>query len=102
MLTSSTALGGDVDAYPLAAQVVDGDAGGGAPAEGVKDHVALVAAGLDDALQQGQGVLGGVAGAFLGPDGLVSKVGLRHGGLLTFHVALQSKRRPLRNGRRRL
>ena len=46
-------LGGYVDTDPLAAQIVGGDAGGGAAAEGVEDDVALVAAGLDDALEQG-------------------------------------------------
>ena len=42
---------GDVYADPLAAQLVGGDAGGGAATEGVEDYVALVAAGLDDAFQ---------------------------------------------------
>ena len=44
-------LRGDVDADPFAAQLVGGDAGGGAAAEGVEDYVALVAAGLDDAFE---------------------------------------------------
>ena len=46
-------LRGYVYTDPLAAQIVGGDAGGGAAAEGVEDDVALVAAGLDDALEQG-------------------------------------------------
>ena len=44
-------LRGYVDADPLAAQLVGGDAGGGAAAEGVEHHVALVTAGLDDAFE---------------------------------------------------
>ena len=44
-------LRGYVYTDPLAAQIVGGDAGGGAAAEGVEDDVALVAAGLDDALE---------------------------------------------------
>ena len=44
---------GYVDADPLAAQLVGGDAGGGAAAEGVENDVALVAAGLDDAFEEG-------------------------------------------------
>ena len=43
---------GNVYAEPLAAKLVGGDAGGGAAAEGVEYHVALVAAGLDDALEE--------------------------------------------------
>ena len=35
-------VGGDVDAGPLTARLFRGDAGGGAAAEGVKDHVVLV------------------------------------------------------------
>ena len=58
-------LGGDVDADPLAAQPVGGDAGGGAAAEGVEDDVALLAAGLDDSFEEGQGFLGWVADALL-------------------------------------
>ena len=56
---------GYVDAYPLAAQLVGGDAGGGAAAEGVENDVALIAAGLDDAFEQGQGFLGWVADTFV-------------------------------------
>ena len=57
-------LGGDIDSDPLAAKVVGGYAGGCAAAEGVEDDVALVGTSLDDALQEGQGLLGGIAGAF--------------------------------------
>ena len=42
---------GYVDADSLAAQLVGGDAGGGAAAEGIEHHVALIAAGLDDAFE---------------------------------------------------
>ena len=40
--------------------------GGAAAAERVEHHVAGVAAGGDDALEQGEGLLGGVAEAFVG------------------------------------
>ena len=64
--TSSTALGlGDVNAGPPAAQFLGGDEGGGATAEGVQDYVVLVAAGFDDALEEGKRLLGGIAETFL-------------------------------------
>ena len=50
--------------YPLAVQTLGGDGSGGAPREYVQHHIAGVAAGLDDALVQFQGFLGGVAGVF--------------------------------------
>ena len=59
---------GDVDTDPAAVEALGGDGGGAAAAEGVEDDVALVAAGVDDALQQGLGLLGGVAEAFLCPS----------------------------------
>ena len=57
---------GDVDADPAAAQLLGGGDGRAAAAERVEHHVAGVAAGLDDALQQGEGFLGGVAEPFSG------------------------------------
>ena len=38
-----------------------------ASAEGVEDYVALVAGGVDDAFEQGFGLLGGVSEAFVVP-----------------------------------
>ena len=43
-----------------------GDAGGGAAAERVKDHVAGVGRGLDDSPQQGEGLLRRIVGALFG------------------------------------
>ena len=57
---------GDVDADPAALQAFGHGHRGAAAAEGVQDHVAFVAAGPDDALQQGFRLLGGVAEAFFG------------------------------------
>lgn len=57
---------GDVNADPLAPQLLCGVDGGAAPAERIKHYVAGIAAGLNDALQQGQRLLGGVAEAFGG------------------------------------
>ena len=54
---------GDVDADPAPAQLLRGRDRGAAAAERVEHHVAGVAAGLDDALQEGKGLLGGVAEA---------------------------------------
>ena len=48
-------IGGDVDAGPAAAQLFCGYAGGGAAAEGIQDYIALVAAGLHDALHKANG-----------------------------------------------
>ena len=57
---------GYVYAYPPAVEAFgDGDSGA-ASAEGVEDDVALVAGGVYDALEQGFGLLGGVAEAFAG------------------------------------
>ena len=50
---------GDVYANPAAVEALGGGDGGAAAAEGVQHHVALVAAGADDAFQQGLGLLGG-------------------------------------------
>ena len=44
--------------HPLAIQAFGGYASCGASSEGVKDHIPLVAAGLDDAVKQRQGFLG--------------------------------------------
>ena len=41
---------GYVDADPLTVEPFGGNTGGGATGEGVQDHVALVAAGLDDSV----------------------------------------------------
>ena len=56
---------GHVDADPAALQLVRGGDGRAAAAERVEHKVAGVAAGLDDALQEGEGLLGGVAETFL-------------------------------------
>ena len=45
-----------------------GGDGGAAAAEGVEDDVAGVAGGLDDALEQGEGFLGGIAEASWRPE----------------------------------
>ena len=65
---------GNVDADPAAFQAFGHVQGGAAAAEGVQHQVAFVAAGPDDALQQGFGFLGGVAEAFFGraPIGPIS------------------------------
>ena len=46
---------GYVDADPLAPQLVGGDTGRGAAAEGVENDVSLVAAGLDDGSNRASG-----------------------------------------------
>jgi hypothetical protein len=53
--------GRDVDADPLAVEVLRGDQGGTATAKGVEDDVVGVAARTDDALEKGEGFLSGVA-----------------------------------------
>ena len=53
----------EVDAEPLAAELLGGDAGRGATAEGIQHEIAFVRRGCDDALQQGERFLRGVAGA---------------------------------------
>ena len=55
---------GDVDADPAAVEFLRGDDCRAAATERVKHDVALVAGGLDDALQQGEGLLRRVAEAF--------------------------------------
>ena len=57
---------GDVDADPLPPELLRRVDGGAAAAERVEHHVAGVGGGGDDALEQGEGLLGGVAEAFLG------------------------------------
>ena len=57
---------GDVDAEPAAAEAVGGVDGGAAAAEGVEHDVAGVAAGADDAFEEGERFLGGVAEALVG------------------------------------
>ncbi len=54
---------GDVDPDPAAAQLLGGGDGGAAAAERIEHHIAGVAAGLHDALEQRQRLLGGVAEA---------------------------------------
>ena len=49
---------GDVDAEPAAAEAVGGVDGGAAAAEGVEHDVAGVAAGADDAFEEGDLVFG--------------------------------------------
>ena len=56
---------GEVDPDPLPVEGLGRYAGGGAAAEGVEDDVAGVRAGLDDAIEEGEGFLGGVADPFL-------------------------------------
>lgn len=51
---------GDVDADPLPAELLRGDHGGAAAAEGVEHHVAGVGGRLDDALEEGGWFLGGI------------------------------------------
>ena len=65
---------GNVDADPAAVEAFRDRRGGAAAAEWVKDKVALVAAGADDAFQQGFGFLGLVIQAFRerGPIGGMS------------------------------
>lgn len=55
---------GDIDADPAAVELLTGSDGCPAAAEGVKTKVAGVAAGQDDTLQQGEGLLGWVAEFF--------------------------------------
>jgi len=57
---------GDVDADPVALELLGGDDGGARAAEGVEDQVALVAGCRDDAPEEGEGLLGGVAEEFGG------------------------------------
>ena len=56
----------DVDADPAAAELLRRGDGRAAATERIEHHVAGVAAGLDDAFQQGDGLLRGVAEAFGG------------------------------------
>lgn len=58
--------GGNVDADPLAVEVLGGDKSGAAAAEGVEDDVVGVAAGFNDAVEEGEGFLGWVAEALGG------------------------------------
>jgi hypothetical protein len=55
---------GDVDADPLAAQLLGGVNRRAAAAEWVKDEIAGIAAGAEDALKKDDGFLCGVAEAF--------------------------------------
>ena len=52
---------GDVDADPATVELFGGGDGGTAAAEGVKDDVAGVGGSLEDALEEGEGFLGGIA-----------------------------------------
>jgi hypothetical protein len=56
---------GDVDADPAAIEALGDLDGGAAAAERVEDYVALVGTGFDDAFEEGFGLLGWVAEAFL-------------------------------------
>nr|WP_245639406.1 hypothetical protein [Rubellimicrobium mesophilum] len=62
---------GDVDADPAAAELLRRVDGGAAAAEGLEHEVAGVGGGGDDAFEEGDGLLGGVAEALgsLGVDG---------------------------------
>jgi hypothetical protein len=55
----------DVDADPLPAEFFRGMNGGAAAAKGIEDDVAGVGGGGDDAFEQRDGLLRGVAEAFL-------------------------------------
>ena len=57
----------DIDAEPAAPEALRGFDGGAAAAERIEDEVALVAAGADDALEEGERFLGGVTEAFTRP-----------------------------------
>jgi hypothetical protein len=57
---------GDVDAQSFAPQLVGSDDGSAAAGKGIENDVARIAAGVDDALEQGKRFLGGVAKAFGG------------------------------------
>ena len=57
----------DVDPDPVAVEPFGRGNRGAAAAERVEDDIALGAAGVDDAFEQGFGLLGGVAEAFLVP-----------------------------------
>jgi hypothetical protein len=57
---------GDINANPAAIKALGGLDGGAATTEGIKDEVSLVGAGFEDAFEEGFGLLGGVAEAFLG------------------------------------
>ena len=56
---------GDVDADPMPPEFLRRMDGGAAAAERVEHHVAGVGGGVDDAFEQGEGFLGGVAEAFM-------------------------------------
>ena len=58
---------GDVDADPAPVETLCGGDRCAAATEGVKDDIALVARCVDDAFQQGFGLLGGIAKAFIVP-----------------------------------
>jgi hypothetical protein len=57
---------GDVDADPLASKPLRGVDRRSTAAEGVEDEVAGVGGGGDDALEQGDGLLGGVGKSLTG------------------------------------
>ena len=57
---------GDVDAYPLAFELLRCVNGGAATAKRVKNNVALITRHTEDPLQQGEGFLSGVSKAFFG------------------------------------
>ena len=58
---------GDVDADPASLEALGDGNSGAAAAEGVEDDIALVAAGVDDAFEQGFWLLCGIAEALFGP-----------------------------------
>ena len=57
---------GHVDPDPLPPQFLRRVHGGAAAAERIEHHIAGIGRGIQDALQQRHGFLGGVAEAFLG------------------------------------
>lgn len=58
--------GGDVDADPLSAEVLGGDEGRAAAAEGVKDDVVGVGAEVENSFEEGERLLRWIAEGFVG------------------------------------
>ena len=62
----------DIDADPAAVQFLRGMDGGAAAAKRIENEIAFVRGGGDDAFEQGERLLGGVAEAFLSASDLMS------------------------------
>ena len=65
LLDESDGQVGNVDADPAAVEPLRDLNGGAAAAEGIEDQIAFVGTGFEDAFEQGFGLLGGVAEAFI-------------------------------------